>query len=337
MLEASQLDKYDISGMYKIYDSWPKLARESYEVDFEAVDFKEIDHIIFSGMGGSGSVCDVLASIFSKSNIHVNVTKGYEIPKTIDSHTLVISISTSGDTQETLSVLDSAAKMGSKTLSISSGGQMEQYCLKNNLMHRNIPFIHSPRASLVSFLYSMLKILSSIIPMKQSEIYESLNILDKTGILINSSNLTNSNQSYELSQWISGIPLIYYPQGLQSAAIRFKNCLQENAKSHVIIENIIEACHNGIMAWEKKSNVQPMLLRGQDDHIKTKERWKIIQEYFQENKIDYKEIYSVQGNILSKLINLIYLFDYTTIYKAVSLQLDPSPIDSIDFIKKRLN
>jgi glucose/mannose-6-phosphate isomerase len=130
--------------------------------------------------------------------------------------------------------------------------------------------------------------------------------------------------------------VIYYPFGLQSASIRFKNSLQENAKMHVFSEDVIEACHNGVVAWERKSNIQPILITGQDDHVKTKERWHIIKEFFQQNKIEYKEIISVNGSILSKIINLIYLLDYSTIYKAVLNEIDPSPVKSINFIKERV-
>ena len=39
-------------------------------------------------------------------------------------------------------------------------------------------------------------------------------------------------------------------------------------------EDILEACHNGIIAWEKPSLVQSILIEGKDDFIKTKERTK---------------------------------------------------------------
>ena len=123
---------------------------------------------------------------------------------------------------------------------------------------------------------------------------------------------------------------------MESAAIRFKNSLQENSKIHAIAEDILEASHNGIVAWERKSNVNPILIQGQDDHVKTKERWKIFKEYFKLNEIEFKEVHSVHGNILSKIINLIYLLDYTTIYRAVLSNIDPSPVKSIDFVKNKL-
>ena len=40
---------------------------------------------------------------------------------------------------------------------------------------------------------------------------------------------------------------MYYPWGLQSAAIRFKNSLQENSKIHVITEDVIEYFDENIL------------------------------------------------------------------------------------------
>jgi len=336
LLDLSTLDKFDKQGMYKVYDRWPQIARESYESNLEPIDFKDIDHIVFVGMGGSGALCDIFSSILSKTNIHANVVKGYHLPKTVDSNTLVVTISISGNTAETLTVLDSARKTSCKLIGFSSGGKMEKYCMKNNVQFRKIPMYHSPRASFPAFLYSILKTLNSIIPVKKDDISESLSEMENSQKLISSSNLDQNNPSLSLAEWINGIPMIYYPLGLQAAAIRFKSSLQENAKIHAIAENVLEACHNGIVAWERKSEIKPILIEGQDDYIKTKERWIIFKKYLQENEIDYKEITSVGGSILTKLITLIYQLDFAAIYRAILNGTDPSPVKSIDYIKSKL-
>jgi len=322
--------------MYKVYDRWPQIARESYESNLEPIDFKDIDHVVFSGMGGSGALGDIFSSILSKTNIHVNVVKGYHLPKTVDSNTLVVTTSISGNTAESLTVLDSARKTDCKLIGFSSGGKIEEYCIKNNVEYRKIPMDHSPRASFPAFLYSILKTLNSIIPVKKEDISESINEMKNSQKLISSSNLGENNPSLNLAEWINYIPLVYYPWGLEAAAIRFKASLQENVKIHAIVENVIESCHNGVVSWEKPSEIKPILLQGQEDDIKTKERWKILKEFFETKKIDYWEVLSVQGNILSKLITLIYHLDYTSIYLAVLNNTDPTPIDPIDFIKNRL-
>ena len=244
ILDLSTIEKYDSQKMYKVYDKWPEIARKSFESEQNIVNFGSVNHIVFAGMGGSGTIGDVFSSILSKSNIHVNVVKGYNLPKTVNSDTVVVVISVSGDTIETISVLKSAYKLGSKIVVFSSGGKIQEYCTKNKIQFRLVPQYHSPRASFTSYLYTILKVLHTTLGIKQEDILESISELEKTSEKINSLNLTNSNPSLDLAKWIKGTPLIYYPFGLQSNAIRFKNSLQENSKMHVFAEDVIEACHN---------------------------------------------------------------------------------------------
>ncbi len=322
--------------MYEVYDRWPQIASDNFSTNFSKVDIKNIDHIVFAGMGGSGTIGDVFASILSKTDIHVSVVKGYLLPKTVDDNTLVVSTSISGNTLETISILKNVEKLNAEFVALSSGGIMEKYCKDKKIKYYKIKEEHSPRASFVAFLYSTLNILEQIVPVKKTDVSKSIQSLFNVQKLISSKNLNKTNEALQIAEWIKEIPLVYYPWGLQSAAIRFKNSMQENAKMHIITEDVIEASHNGIVAWDKPKNIQPILIQGKDDFVKTKERWKIVKELFSEKGIQYKEIFSQQGNILNKLVGLIYLLDYTSIYNAIISKTDPSPIKSIDFIKKRL-
>ena len=56
------MQKYDPEGMYDAYDKWSVLAYNAYNSELAAVDFKDIDHIVFSGMGGSGTIGDIFSS-----------------------------------------------------------------------------------------------------------------------------------------------------------------------------------------------------------------------------------------------------------------------------------
>ena len=157
---------------------------------------------------------------------------------------------------------------------------MEKFCTKNNITYKKIEQVHSPRASFSIYLFSMLKALESVLKINKQDITESLDQLEEQKKSISSENLTIDNPAIDLAIWIKEISIIYYPWGLQASAIRFKNSLQENSKLHASTEDIIEACHNGIVSWEKKSVVQPILIEGYDDYFKTKERWKILKKYF---------------------------------------------------------
>jgi len=336
-MKISDIQRYDSKKMYEAYEKWPEISQENYfSRDLQKIQFKNIDHIVFAGVGGSGTIGDVVSSILSKNDIHVNVVKGYLLPKTVDSNTLIVTTSVSGNSKEALTVLQNAKKSKGKFVAFSSGGKMKKYSIKNKIPYYEIPEIHSPRASFTSYLYSILNVLEDIIPVKKQNVKESISMLMKTRKKISATNLTNSNPALSLAKWISGFPIIYYPWGLHSAAIRFKNSLQENAKIHVFAEDIIESSHNGIVAWEKRSKIKPILIVGRDDYIKTKERWKVIKKFFELNKIQYNEVRSTNGNILTKLVNLIYLLDYTSIYLAVLSKTDPTPVKPIEFIKSRI-
>jgi len=322
--------------MYKIYDDWPNLAKKAYDSILDSVHFEKIDHIVFAGMGGSGAIGDLFVSLLSETNLYVTLVKGYLLPKTIGKNTLVVITSVSGNTIETLTVLESAQKLNCKIIVFCGGGKIKQFCIDNKVNFRIIDAIHSPRASFVTYVYSILKTLQNILSIDENHISSSIDSLYDMQKQISSNNLSDTNPALDLATWISGIPLIYYPWGLNAVAIRFKNSLQENSKLHSMIEDIIETCHNGIVSWDNPSLVQPILIQGKNDHEKTIQRWKIVKELFKEKGIDYREIFSIDGNLLSKLMSLIYLFDYTSIYHSVLFKIDPSPVNSIDFIKKRL-
>ena len=335
-MNIEDIDRFDPKKMYQTYDNWPILAKNAWDKEYSKVQFKDVDHVVLAGMGGSGAIGDIISAVLSRENIHVSNVKGYLLPKTVDKKTLVIATSISGNTKETLSILDYKSKSDARFVAISSGGVMQEKCNKNSITHYDIPMIHSPRASFVTFLYSILNIFEDALPIEKTEVSESIGKMNELQKKINSKNLNQENPALSLAKNIKLSPLIYYPDGLKAAAIRFKNSLQENSKIHASIEDIIEASHNSVSTWENGNNLKPILLQGVDDFVKTKERWSIIKEYFSTKDIDFEEVYSVEGNIISKLVCLIYLLDYVSIYLAVLSHTDPSPVNAIDFIKKKL-
>ena len=336
-MNLEELEKIDTKKMFKVYDIWPDIAKESYKQEFSKPEFHDIDHIVFAGMGGSGTIGDVFSSILSQNDIHTSVVKGYLLPKTVDKNTLVVVTSVSGNTQESLTILENSKNSQAKFIAFSSGGMIKEYASKNKINYQEIKMERSPRASFSKYIFTILKTLELVIPVKKSDVLDSISKMEMVQKNISSNNLNENNAALNLAKWITGTPTLYYPRGLESAAIRFKNSLQENSKMHVVAEEVIEACHNGIVSWERNSNMQPILIQGRHDHFKTIERWKILKEFFNSKQIEYKEISSVEGNIISKIVNLIYLLDYASIYHSVISGIDPSPVSAIDFIKEHLS
>ena len=334
MINKEILNKYDTQCMYKVYDNWSKIARDSYEKEIVPLKCDNVNHVVFVGMGGSGTVSDIFYSILSQTSIRVTVVKGYVLPKNMDENTLVVVTSVSGNTEEVLTALKSSLQYNCMKIVFSAGGLIEKFANNNDIEHRSLIMHLNPRLSLPSAVYTILNVLWDTLSIDQNDIYDSIKALEICGQKICSDNLTGENPSLKLAMQLSKICLIYYPHGLQTVATRFKNSIHENMKKHALIENIIESCHNQIMAWDDNTDVLPILLHGSDDHAKTIDRWNVIKKFFESRKIEYIEFVVSGNNILTKNMNSIYELDYATLYSAVIKKTDPYTVDSIEYIKE---
>ena len=223
MISLEEIRKYDTKSMYSTYDSWDIIAEKFFNMEFQSLSINNVENFVFAGMGGSGTIGDIFAALFSKTNIPVTIVKGYNLPKTVNQKSLIVTTSVSGNTVETLNILKNAKEAGINSISFSDGGKVEEYCKKNNLEFRRIEKIHSPRASLPAYLYAMLKNFEEFIPINKNEINASIKRLKECKKNISTENLSENNISLNLANQISDLPIIYYPWGLQAAAIRFKN------------------------------------------------------------------------------------------------------------------
>ena len=138
MLTKTEINKIDSHQMYQIYDSWHDLAKQSFENKLKKFEKKDIEHVVFAGMGGSGTVGDIISSVLSKTELHTTIVKGYRLPRDIDDNTLIVATSIMGNTDETLSIAKSSINSPAKFISFSSGGLLEKFSTNNNQEHYHI-------------------------------------------------------------------------------------------------------------------------------------------------------------------------------------------------------
>ena len=54
---------------------------------------------------------------------------------------------------------------------------------------------------------------------------------------------------------------------------------------HAMVEDVVEASHNGIVAWEQMNHkFFQYYYKVMHDNIKTKERWNVLKIYFDTNQ-----------------------------------------------------
>ena len=110
-------EEFDLENMFGAIWDFPENLVDALKLGNEITlsqSYIEIQNIVVAGMGGSGAIGDIISAILSRENIHVSNVKGYLLPKTVDKKTLVIATSISGNTKETLSILDYKSKSDAK-------------------------------------------------------------------------------------------------------------------------------------------------------------------------------------------------------------------------------
>src|SRR5665811_1180094 len=89
-------------------------------------EFTGITNVVLAGMGGSA-----LPAVFLRSwpgtLVPFEIVRDYSLPDYVDGHTLFISSSYSGNTEETLAALSEAEAKDAQIVVISAGGKLAEH------------------------------------------------------------------------------------------------------------------------------------------------------------------------------------------------------------------
>lgn len=342
MLSPSEVKGIDKSGLYRIYEDWPIHCKSAYKIEVNAPEASNVKNIVYAGMGGSATPGDILQDWLKDSiAIPFYVVKDYHLPKFAGKNTFVIAISCSGNTEETLSIVHESLKAGCKVATISSGGLLEKMSLDNNIPYNRIVFTLLSRASFPYIFYLSAKILASFgfIRGLEGQIPNSIKVVEDVSKHISIQTSIEENLSKKIALWLyDSLPVIYGSNLNRAIAIRFKDVLNENAKMHAIVDAMPELCHNEIVAWEgiKDKPLKPLLLRYAGEPPEVKVRFEILKELIRDAGFEILEAWSWGEDQLSKIISLLYILDFASLYLAVLRGFDPTPTVSIEKMKKGL-
>ena len=123
-----KLDKSDMLGSIaslskQINQTWGEVSK--IHVPWKCG--KDIDNIVITAMGGSALGSDILRhSLFREIKVPVTIINDYNLPAYAGNRTLVIAISYSGGTEETISCLNQAISRQCKIFAISMGGKLKE-------------------------------------------------------------------------------------------------------------------------------------------------------------------------------------------------------------------
>src|SRR5438552_3418819 len=126
MLEARTVAAVDPGGMRDIIASLPEQLSTGMKVGEAApVPLEEAQRIFVVGMGGSAIGGDVFAAwLADRAKIPIQVVRDYRLPAYARPEDLLVAVSYSGNTEETLAATAQEIKLGCRVVAITSGGTL---------------------------------------------------------------------------------------------------------------------------------------------------------------------------------------------------------------------
>jgi glucose/mannose-6-phosphate isomerase len=367
--DGNRLEAGDPGGMLRAIASSAAQVRESAVATTEAgiARLAEEDRprsVVVLGMGGSGIAGDVLAALTGpESPVPVFVHKGYGLPRWVGAADLVIAVSCSGGTEETLSALDQAVRRGSRVLAVGApDSPLHELAGRGRALFVPVEARGRQPRSMVWGLSTPLAMAADALELVQlgSDAIEATAVrLEEiaTACRPDSESFVNPGKSLALAL-ADVLPMTWGTSGVAGVASYRMLCqLAENAKSAGLSGVLPEANHNQVVAFDGPAGglrsddifadpalgeangmrLRLVLLRDPaDEHPQVRRRAEVSRELADARGIPVTELMAEGDSRLERLAALVGPIDYATVYLALALGVDPTPVVAIQDLKDRI-
>ncbi len=342
------LEHIDTEGMYDAVRSFSDQLREGRRRalggNTHGWPGEDVTAVTVAGMGGSAIGGDVLSALAADhASIPVITSRSYSLPAWTGPDTAVVASSYSGNTEETLTAFEEACARGARVLVISTGGELAERARAKDVPCIELPAGIQPRAALPYSLSALLTVTESLrlTAIKSQDWDEAITVTAKQAKVM--SDLSDlENPAIKLASVLYGcFPVIYSSEQLAPANTRWRNQIQENSKSLAFGNLLPEMNHNEIMGWARSQpelkQLAVVALRDREDHERTKRRLDVTRSLLEPDAHKWTEVWSEGESRLARLLSIMYVSDWVSLYLAILNETDPSPVGLISRLKAALS
>ncbi|MFH1575855.1 MAG: bifunctional phosphoglucose/phosphomannose isomerase [Candidatus Nealsonbacteria bacterium] len=324
----------EMNLMKKIILDFPRQFEEGLEAAEKIRTKGAFDKIIICGMGGSALPGDLLKIAAEELEIKlpIHIHRNYGLPYFADKNSLIICISYSGNTEETVSAFMEAVKRKIKILAITSGGELTNLCQKDRIPVAIVPKGYQPRMALGFQFASLIKILANCQLTKDCS--KTVSLLKKG---LNPKSLEDAGKRLA-EKLYEKTPIIYASEKFEGLTRVWKNKINESAKTLCLINLFPEINHNELSGFiNPQGKFHLLVFRDKKDNPRILKRIDLTVEIIEQmgTKADIIEISG--NNIFLKIFSNIILGDWMLYYLSEKYGVDPIKIQLQEDFKKRLN
>ncbi|MCL2037488.1 bifunctional phosphoglucose/phosphomannose isomerase [Candidatus Saccharibacteria bacterium] len=301
--------------------------------------------IVLAGMGGSalaGSIAKKWLDYQHDLSQSFEVVRDYTLPNYVNSDTLVICFSVSGNTEETLAALEDAQIKGAHVAIVASGGKLLEHAQEHNLPYVELAKISQPRYGVIMHLRAITKILAQhgITLNAYDEIADLVGPISDMVASVAVDVPTVENPAKQLALQCAGkTPIVYASSLFAPLAYKWKIGFNENAKNTSWMDEFPEFSHNEFMGWASHPIEKPFAiidLRSQFDHPRIGKRFELTEKLLSGRRPATHEVWLRGDSVLGQMLTGIIMADFTSIYLGILNGVNPTPVELVEQLKKEL-
>ncbi len=345
--QPDRWEPIDPNSMISLLESFPEQVQTAAESgrNLSLPLPGKIRLLVVTGLGGSAIGGDLARSVVGPQlKVPLIVSRDYMLPGYVDASSLVLACSYSGNTEETLSSYREARRAKASIVCITSGGRLEAMARADEVPVVRLPIGFPPRAALGHSLLLLLAALQNmqIIPNMDGSVQEAMELLASLRGKYGGASPEDANPAKNLARSLNGkIVAVYGSNGIMDAvALRWRSQIAENAKNLAFHHVLPEMNHNELVGWRYPEDVLRrvgvVLLRDKGDHPQIQRRFDLTRELIADRAGALHEIWSEGNSLLARILSTIYLGDFVSLYLAYLNNIDPTPVQVIDYFKSKL-
>lgn len=344
--DLQQIRKLDKEKMANLIADVPNQCLRAYQQSQKIniqYPISGIQNLVVCGMGGSAIGGDLVKTLLNEQlAIPFLVIRNWQLPNFVNQNSLVFVVSYSGNTQETLECFQQAQKKKAKIIAITSGGQLKKLSKESKIPVFDFDFKAPPRASLGYLSIPILVILEKIglVNLDFFKIEKSLKLLDQFNQQFLPEIKTEKNIAKYLAYFcFDHLPLIIASSEFAPVARRWKNQFNENSKSFAFYEEMPEIFHNlveGEFPQRLEDEIVILFLEDPIDKSNSKKSLSGFKKLLEQKNIRYESVPVFGDNFFIKLFSLVILGDWVSFYLAMLNNVNPTPVEQIEWLKKQL-
>ena len=301
------------------------------------------DGIAVCGMGGSAIGADVVRVALPDVEVPFEAVRGYEPPSWITAHTLLIAVSYSGGTEETLACVGAARQIGVRPVCITGGGRLASQAAEHGWLRVPLPVGLQPRAAVGYLTTAVAAVLAraGMAPHIDEQVHEAAALLRELAAELNPEVPEPYNAAKVLARRLVGRMAVVYGYGVTApAARRWKTQLNENAKMPAVFGELPELDHNEIVGWGADSGLlEHLYVVALDDPLgdeRVRRRMEPTLSHARERAAGVDVIHARGSSPLARCLSAAYVGDWVSLYVALLSGTDPTPVAAIERLKQAL-